>query len=217
MKIGNFVLLKIKNGTEIEEYKSKVLEIERDSFCIDIPQNIRTLKSNALPKDVTIDLTYLTTDGNVFEFKTRVIGKKNSGVNMVELHYPSQEKHEKIQRRQFVRVNVPVDVAIHCPKNTITAFVSHTEDISAGGIAVFIPNNVEVKPNQIIDVWLALLFNSGEFKYLKFKSRVIRVLERDEFTQNIMTIEFTDISKGDRQLLIRYCFEKQLQLRDKLL
>lgn len=217
MEIGNVVVLRIRNGTEVEEYKSKVLEIEKDSFCIDIPQNIRTLKSNTLPKGVTIDLTYLTIEGNVFEFKTKVIGKKNTGIHMIELYYPSKENHKKIQRRQFVRVNVPVDVAIHCPKNTFTAFVTHTEDISAGGVAVFVPNNVEVKPDQIIDVWVALLFNSGEFKYVKFMSRIIRVLERDEFTQNIITIEFTDMSKGDRQLLIRYCFEKQLQLRDKLL
>ncbi|WP_042348409.1 flagellar brake protein [Bacillus massiliigorillae] len=217
MKIGNVVVLKIRNGTEVEEYKSKVLEMEKDSFCIDIPQNIRTLKSNTLPKGVTIELTYLTIEGNVFEFNTKVIGKRNTGIHMLELYYPSKENHKKIQRRQFVRVNVPVDIAIHCPNNMFSAFVTHTEDISAGGVAAFVPNNIEVKPEMVIDVWIALLFNSGEFKYIKFPSKIIRVLQREEYSQNIITIEFTDMNKTDRQLLIRYCFEKQLQLRDKLL
>jgi c-di-GMP-binding flagellar brake protein YcgR len=55
---------------------------------------------------------------------------------------------------------------------------------------------------------------NGECEYKRFKGKVIRVNEA--FTgMNRISVQFVGASGLDRQLLLRFCFERQLELRKK--
>jgi c-di-GMP-binding flagellar brake protein YcgR len=55
---------------------------------------------------------------------------------MMQLLLPEAKTFVKIQRRQFVRLDVILDTAIHPEHSEFTPFLALTEDISAGGASI---------------------------------------------------------------------------------
>ncbi|MGM0887695.1 MAG: PilZ domain-containing protein [Bacillota bacterium] len=55
---------------------------------------------------------------------------------MMQLLLPEAETFVKIQQRQFVRLDVTLDTAIHPEHSEFTPFRTLTEDISAGGASI---------------------------------------------------------------------------------
>ncbi len=56
---------------------------------------------------------------------------------------------------------------------------------------------------------------SGDYHYIILKSKAIRVIPGREDERDKMPIEFVDISDTERQLLIRFSFERQINLKRK--
>jgi len=54
---------------------------------------------------------------------------------------------------------------------------------------------------------------NGDVKYVQTAAIVVRIFEKDEIL--IASIQFTDTDELDRQHIVRFCFERQLQLRKK--
>ncbi|MGM9927709.1 MAG: flagellar brake protein [Bacillus sp. (in: firmicutes)] len=129
--------------------------------------------------------------------------------------YPKKEEHVKVQQREYVRVESPVDVAIHSVDNTFTPFTTVTEDISAGGAAVFVPQNLKFETDKMISAVFVLPVKTGGISYIKVNCLVVRLVEFENRTKNILAVKFVDIQDDERQMIIRFCFERQLELRDK--
>jgi c-di-GMP-binding flagellar brake protein YcgR len=89
-----------------------------------------------------------------------------------------------------------------------------TDDISAGGAAVLIPNESSFKTGMRILAWLVLVMQNGEYHYLKLQSRIVRSIPFNE-TRNKISIQFIDVSNQERQLLLRFSFERQLEAKKK--
>ncbi|WML53908.1 PilZ domain-containing protein [Neobacillus sp. PS3-12] len=62
--------------------------------------------------------------------------------------------------------------------------------------------------------WLVLVMQNGEYHYLKLQSRIVRIIPFNE-TRNKISIQFTDVSNQERQLLLRFSFERQLEAKKK--
>ena len=69
---------------------------------------------------------------------------------MMKLHYPGDEYVMKIQRRQYVRVETAVDIAIHPYNGEFVPFTAVTDDISAGGALVHKTKNDSLKEGMEI-------------------------------------------------------------------
>lgn len=65
-----------------------------------------------------------------YSFNTEVLGRKSGNVQMILLACPPAEEFIKIQRREYVRVETPVDIAVEHDGQKLQ-FAA--EDISAGG------------------------------------------------------------------------------------
>ncbi|AZV63710.1 hypothetical protein DOZ91_26285 [Peribacillus frigoritolerans] len=63
---------------------------------------------------------------------------------------------------------------------------------------------------------MALTLKSGEIHYLRLKSKVIRVTEK-EHGNMLLHVQFLDPSKIDIQILMRFIFEKQVDIKKKAL
>ncbi|MFF2586405.1 hypothetical protein ACFVSS_00735 [Peribacillus butanolivorans] len=61
---------------------------------------------------------------------------------------------------------------------------------------------------------MALTLKSGQINYLRLKSRVIRVTEKDQGNM-LLHIQFIEPTKNDVQTLMRFIFEKQVDLKKK--
>lgn len=215
LKIGETLILEPKYGVEHEQYRTKIVEYNNQSLFIDYPVNMATNKTVFLVDGAQLKVTYIGVDGSVYIFDTEVLGKIKSTIPMISLHNPKKDEYIKIQRREYVRVESALDVAVHSQSSEFLLFKAVTENISAGGTAVFVPKNLSFSPTSVMTVWLAVPLKSGQIHYINVDCQMIRLIEIEEGTKNIVSLKFLEIEKNDRQLLIRYCFEQQLEQRNK--
>ncbi|MDE3839423.1 pilus assembly protein PilZ [Bacillus methanolicus] len=215
LKIGDTLMLEPKYSNAIETYKCKLVERIGSDLYIDYPVNTTTKRTVFLIDGTQLKVTFVGEDGSVYLFESEIRGRVKQNIPMLILSYPEKENLIKIQRRQYVRVETPVDVAVHPLNGEFQPFTAVTEDISAGGAAAILTGKSEVlREGMIVEATFVLPFQSGEYHYKSFKSRVVRVEDVSENRKKI-SLQFTDITGQDRQLLLRFCFERQLDMKKK--
>ncbi|MEK5270485.1 flagellar brake domain-containing protein [Aeribacillus sp. FSL K6-8394] len=209
IKIGTMITLELSGQDQI--LKCKLVDQEENILYIDFPINSKTGKTVFLPDGTELVATFVNSEKKPYKFRTKVLGKKKDNLPMIMLQAP--EYMEEIQRRQFVRIETAVDVAIHAINQEFAPFTTVTNDISAGGISIIIPNGAEVPLNENIHIYMVLTFMDGTIEYYKLTGKALRVMEADH--QKFASIAFIDIDEKTRQKLIRFCFEQQLQMKKK--
>ncbi|WP_042346338.1 flagellar brake protein [Bacillus massiliigorillae] len=242
MKIGDSLLLVPKFSSQTEKYRSKILEISDHSFFIEYPINILTHNVMFLIDGTQLQVSYTGEDGSIYEFDTVVIGRMTSPVPMVHLKYPEKvsysnsdesmymfdtdvlrrlkEKNninsaDAVKLREFVRVETPVEAIVSSKNSGFKTFESITKDISAGGAAIYISKNLRLHPDTIISVVFLLPMKSGKTETIEVDCKVIRLVEQTDYKKNVLAVQFLNNKYDDQQLLIRFCFDKQLELRNK--
>ncbi|AEH47420.1 flagellar brake protein [Parageobacillus thermoglucosidasius] len=216
LKIGDILTLEPLDG-EGEQYKSKVEEIGDGYIHIDYPVHMKTGKTVFLLNGMQFKAIFVGEDNGVYLFETEVIGKVRQPIPMVVLSYPEADKLVRIQRRQYVRVEANTDIAIHPLQQEFTPFTTMTTDISAGGAAIVLPpqQQKQLFPGMVVETWLVLAMRSGEYHYLKLKAKIVRIFPAENSDIYKASLQFFDVSPQERVLLIRYSFERQLELRKK--
>lgn len=217
IKIGETIILEPKETDQDEQYKCKLLERKDDKFFIDYPINLLTNRTAYLLRGMQMKATFIGSDGSVYFFETEITGRtKLNNVYVLTISYPGKEELVKIQRRQFVRVETSLDVAVHPTAYEFEPFTTITDDISAGGAAIILPRNTKIKPDQTIKVLFVFPMQSGDYHYVEIKSRIIRFVEINEGRKKA-SLEFLDIADKERQIILRLCFERQLAMRRRVL
>ncbi|MFD2002127.1 PilZ domain-containing protein [Peribacillus frigoritolerans] len=79
---------------------------------------------------------------------------------------------------KLVRLDVTLDTAIYPEHSEFTPFRTLTEDISAGGASIRLLIGTAIQSFSQLYLWMPLTLKSGEFHYLRLKSKVIRVTEK---------------------------------------
>ncbi|KAB2338962.1 pilus assembly protein PilZ [Cytobacillus depressus] len=214
LKIGDVLFLEPSYSNKIEKYKCKVVEMGNKYIYIDYPINLNTDRTVFLIDGTLLKGTFVTGDGTVYLFECEVLRKVKANIPMIIISYPGDEQLDKIQRRQFVRVETAVDVAVRPINGEFVPFVTVTDDISAGGAALISDKSKRLAQNIIIHNWFVLPMQNGETHYLKLKGKVVRIVELNK-TKSIISIQFIDITPLERQLLLRFCFDRQLAYKKK--
>jgi len=215
IQIGDVLTLEPRDNEKFERYKCKVVDIRGNDILIDYPISLKSNRSVFLLDGSQLKATFVGPDGSsVYLFETEIKGKLKQNIPMLILSYPGTDHLIKIQRRQFVRVEAAIDAALHPLNDEFIPLTALTDDISAGGAAVLVPESLEVKQGLNLMVWLVVPFQNGEYHYMKLPSRIIRVIPHNEVRKKL-SIQFSDISSHERQILLRLCFEKQLGMKKK--
>lgn len=208
-------MLEPKYSNVIETYKCKIADLIGSDLYIDYPVNTITKRPVFLLDGTQLKVTFVGDDGSVYLFESEIKGKVKQNIPMLILSYPGNEYLIKIQRRQYVRVETPVDVAVYPLNGEFQPFTALTEDISAGGAAAILTGKSELlREGMIVEATFVLPFQSGEYHYKTFRSRIVRIADVSEDRKKI-SLQFTEITGQDRQLLIRFCFERQLDIKKK--
>lgn len=214
IKIGDNIILEHKTFDSYEQYKCKLVDRKGNDLYIDYPVNLATNRTVFLLEGTPLKANFVTDSGSSYTFQTEVKGRIKQTIPMVIISCPGKEHVIKIQRRQFVRVETAVDVAIHSVKGEFPPFTTVTDDISAGGSALLINKKSSLKQGMEILCWFALPMQNGEYEYRKFHGKIIRIIEGSGF-MNKASVQFFDSSGTDRQVLLRFCFERQLEMKKK--
>ncbi|MEH7388173.1 flagellar brake domain-containing protein [Bacillus sp. JJ1521] len=215
LKIGDMINLEPAINPNGEKYRCRVVEIMENKLYIDYPVSNKTGKTVYLLNGTQLKAFVAGGSTSAYFFDTIVLGRVKQNIPMIVLSFPGENNMYKIQRREYVRVDTPVDVAIHSLDGGFQPFVSITRDISAGGAAIILPHSKTLIPGVDILTHFVLPTLSDEYHYVTFRSDVIRIVEGKNGERNKASLKFVDIGESDRQLLIKFCFERQLLLKKK--
>ncbi|MFZ3588627.1 flagellar brake protein [Bacillus sp. DJP31] len=215
INIGDTIILEPKNSVDNEKYRCKLVEKNGEKLFIDYPINMKTGRTVFLLDGTQLKASFVGKDNTVYLFETEVQGRTKQNIPMIALSCPEEDNVVRIQRRQYVRVDTSVDVALQPINSEFSPFVTVTSDISAGGASIILPSNKSLEPETTFTCWIVLPMQSGDYQYITLKSKAIRVIPGRDGERDKMPIEFVDINDTDRQLLIRFSFERQINLKRK--
>jgi c-di-GMP-binding flagellar brake protein YcgR len=215
LAVGEPIYLEPLISDKKDTYKSKIYEIKEDEIYIDYPSNESTNRTEYFFDGTQFKASFLDKEKNVYTFRTELLGRKIEKVPVLIITSPKNEEIHKVQRRQFVRVETLLDVAVKNANNSYEPFPSVVVDLSAGGMLLSLPIGHKVSKGDVLECLVVLPMQSGEKIYLDLTCNVLRILEGHGNNRQRAPLQFNQIASKDRQHVIRYCFEQQLMMKKK--
>lgn len=193
-------------------YKSRMTDMDEESILIEVPMEEQTGRLKKLHLGDELSVHYMDKSGVKYYFNTYVIGFKEDVIRMVKVRRPELETVSKIQRRTFLRVFADLEVAVK--KNDSTRFITRTEDISGGGLSFYSESKFNLKEGDVLSCWVLVNYKNGSVEHVPVIAEVVRI-KNQELNRNIAMLQFVDITATERQKIIKFCFERQLDFRNR--
>jgi c-di-GMP-binding flagellar brake protein YcgR len=198
-----------------EKFNCKIIEQGTDRLFVSYPIHETTGKTTFMLDGTQLNVSFVGKDNVVYFFQSEIIGRTKKTFPVIVLRYPGDQRVLRIQRRQYVRVPASISVAVHSNNQEFPPFVTRTEDVSAGGVAIFMNEQVKMEQNQTMKVWLTLPMQSNEFFYMEMDAQVVRVVEREAERAGKLSLQFLNVEDRKKERIIRFVFEQQLELKRK--
>ncbi|GIP37495.1 hypothetical protein J31TS4_07750 [Paenibacillus sp. J31TS4] len=192
------------------EFKSRIADMSSDMIHMEIPINEKSGRLKKLFPGDELSVYFITEGGIKHYFQTSVTGFKEDVVRLVTIRMPKPDSISKIQRRSFLRVPADLELSVRTEGHPL--FLAATEDVSGGGISFLCPQNANLKEGARISCWLLLQFRGNKPDHVQFEGEIVRI-HTLETGRKIAMVKFIEITERDRQTLIRFCFERQLEFR----
>lgn len=216
MEIGAFLQLEtlFAHPYDKQTFRSKIIEKNEHYIFIDYPFHEISKRTKYFPLQARFIVTYIDKGQSIYQFKTHIAGKANLPVPALALRMPAADEIERIQRRQYVRIDTAVDVSVHSIGGNFAPFTTVTADISAGGLSLILPPDNEIPHKDALDICLVIPMEGINPHYIYAKGEHVRSYSY-EHSVPLASIKFTAIHAQDKQRIIRYCFQKQRDARRK--
>ncbi|QHS22604.1 flagellar brake protein [Virgibacillus sp. MSP4-1] len=212
MKVGTVLSLSYieEGGQSIQSYTSKIIDMDDEECLIQYPVNDDTGRTSFFIEGRSFNVQFVGKDEVVYSFPAQVMKRKKiNSIPVLALSIPAEESFTSVQRRNYVRVLVALDVSVHPQRRDVPAFTTTTIDVSGGGLAIRTPDHIKLNKNDQLDIWVVLPFKNKEYQYVHAYAKVMRQIKKQS---NIMvtSLMFDEISTDDREQMIRFCFQKQI-------
>ncbi|WP_138753475.1 flagellar brake protein [Paenibacillus sinopodophylli] len=214
-KLNQMLHFQIASSDEEEasiEYKSRIADEQEDGFLIEIPISEKTGRYKRLFLGDELSVFFVTEDGIKNYFDSHVLGFVEDGVKLIKIRKPELDRITKVQRRSFLRVPAELEIAVKTQSNL--RFVCETDDVGGGGISFICDGKWQLASEQVLECWILVPFKNGSLEHAFFKGEVVRVVELESGRKQAM-IKYVSINDSERQKVIRFCFEKQLEFRNR--
>lgn len=204
---------RVENGYAY--FRSTVVRVEEEEFTVQTPYWKRGIVF--VPAGTEIKVRFLDKE-QLYEFPAKVLELQSTNEILYRLQRPEEDKIRKIQRRQFVRVPVNLLSRLTLLDGS-TRFTYFVTNLSAGGmfgkVEAHAFNLQPLRSGELLSGELDIE-NREEIKRIEFLGSITR-LEPEAEGWRHFGLKFEHISEADREQLIRYCFERQLELKKKQL
>lgn len=214
-KINEYLYIHIASSDTAEsdiEYRSRIAEIEEDALLIEIPMQEKNGRLKKLFVGDELSVYFMTEGGIKNYFSTYVIGFQEDVIRMVRVRKPAPEAISKIQRRSFLRVDAELELAVKDAQGA--RYLVRTDDVGGGGVSFL--SDASVKPDEggKLQCWLLLPYRNGSTEHASFEGEIVRV-KKLENGRHLVMLKFVTITDSERQKVIRYCFERQFDFRNR--
>lgn len=212
LKINKLVSIEHYNDNgKKERYASRVENIGSDWIGLAAPMSKRL--PVYLPIQSEIKVLFWDSTA-VYSFNTVVLKNiKEGSVGQLAIRYP--EKYEKVQNREYVRVPVSLNVTIKylVKDEEESTVVGKTRDLSGGGMMVTLKKPGLIKRNAQVTINFEL--NESPITISALTVREDIEIDSDGITRAVLGFKFLSIPDKDRQLIIKFVFDRQIELRRK--
>ncbi len=211
-KINQMMYIQTESEPDSESVtlRSRVADVDDRNIYIEIPLNEKNRRLYRTSVGEQLSVYYFTQDGVKHLFNSSVQGFRKEAVSLVAIRKPDPEQITKDQRRSYLRVETNLEIGVKLGEKL--RFVAVTEDLGGGGASFLCERRWPIEPNVTLSCWLLLSYRGGSVSHAKFEGEVVRVLPVEP-DKNLVMLRFADITESDQQKIIRYCFERQLELR----
>ncbi|WP_068499459.1 flagellar brake protein [Paenibacillus kribbensis] len=198
---------------ELFEFKSRIAEEESQNFLIEIPMSQISGHLKKLFLGEELSIFFMSEGGIKNYFNTHVTGFKEDVLRMVRIQKPDPDSISKIQRRNYLRVKANLEIAVKHGVNE-SRFVAETHDVGGGGVSFHTQGPHLLEEGESLSCWILVPYKNGTMEHVWFQSEVVRIHEMENGRRLIM-LKYEKIADQERQKLIKYCFERQLEFREK--
>lgn len=200
-----------ENNTD-KECKSRIADVQDDFMLIEVPIEIGSGRVKRLYTGDELSIYFLTEGGVKNYFNTYVLGFNDDVIHLIRIRKPEPENITKIQRRQFLRVAAKLEIAVKLKDGS--RFIALTDDVGGGGLAFRYEGKRQLVHGDSIYCWLLIPYKNGSIDHVPFEAELVRTKKMDN-GHHMIFLKFTNISDMERQKLIRYCFERQFDFRNR--
>ncbi|MFF2908086.1 flagellar brake protein [Paenibacillus sp. NPDC057934] len=214
-KINDNLYIQVASSDAVEaevEYRSRIAETEDEAFLIEIPMQEGSGRLKKLTVGDELSVYFMTEGGIKNYFYTHVVGFKEDVIRMVRVRKPATESIFKIQRRSFLRVSAELELAVKSSNGS--RFLVRTEDVGGGGTSFLTDAKVKLDVEDKLSCWLLVPYRNGSSEHVNFEGEVVRI-KTLENGRSLAMLKFAAISDTERQKIIRYCFERQFDFRNR--
>ncbi|SDY83825.1 c-di-GMP-binding flagellar brake protein YcgR, contains PilZNR and PilZ domains [Proteiniborus ethanoligenes] len=192
-------------------HSSQVLDILNEKEYV-IAGPIRRSTIVHISINSIIEITYYKENKGKFVFKAIVTEKIEKGIYKLVIKRIGDIK--RIQDRNYFRLELSLKVVKRFETkengvNTILVETCKTKDISGGGVRLFSNYKHELHDKLFLTIYI-------DNKELDFLGEVVRVIDSsgNEYKYEI-GVKFADVISTEREIIIKYIFEQQRELRKK--
>lgn len=193
-----------------QEFKSRIADINDRQIIMEVPLNENTGRLKRLYMGDELSVYFITDGGVKNYFTTSVLSFSEETIRMVHIKKPEPETITKVQRRNFLRVPAELELAVTYSEQL--RFVALTDDVGGGGISFLCDGYIPLANQQSVHCWMLVPYKNGQIEHVPFRGELVRIKPLETGKQQVM-MRFAEITDRDRQKIIRYCFERQLELR----
>lgn len=214
-KVNDYLYIQVasSDATEAEiEYRARIAEIEDNSFLIEIPMQISNGHLKRLFIGDELSVYFLSEGGIKNYFYTHVLGFKDDVIHMVRIQLPAKDSIFKVQRRSFFRVNTDLELAVKASNGN--RYLVRTDDIGGGGTSFMVDKQVILEVGDQLSCWVLVPFKNGSTEHVNFEGEIVRI-KLLENGRRLAMMKFVTITDTERQKVIRYCFEREFDFRNR--
>lgn len=205
--------IKVLFGNHAGAYPSYVEEIDNRSILVAHP--IKAGHPIPLGPGHAVRIEYVATGAKI-TFNTRVLAVQGGDVPLIRVAIPDRSEVERKQLRDFVRQEVALSLSYKVifapdeeenPRPDVT-HRSRTMDISGSGAQILCSE--EYQKGTHLDI----IFDLGG-TVLRLVGEVIRVFQANEDKSCWTAVRFLRVPEKDRDVIIRFIFNLQREMRKK--
>ncbi|MFF2415676.1 flagellar brake protein [Bacillus safensis] len=212
LQIGDAITIEYVNeNKEVKTAKSKVLENNNDDIFINYPADKETGRTIYLNQQTEITVFFFDENQIPYKCKSEVIGKRKEDIPMIVISIPPKEEMVRLQRREYLRVDTMIKATImQADEEPFDTFIVN---ISAGGVAISVPEGVSLKDYGEVAIEFELPLK--EPVKIKAVAEMNRVYQDEQSGKTRAIMEFSEITNDHQQHIMKYCFQQQLLTRVK--
>ncbi len=138
----------------------------------------------------------------------------------ISLKVPEMNAITRIQRREFVRVPIRMDISfMYLTKKQhpieLKTGEGFTWDVSGGGLSFYSNSPFSILPDDAISVKFRFPSESRDMVPIHAKGTVIRLYESKETNVTIVSVRFDTLTRAMEQRIVQYVFKRQIELKNK--